>query len=300
VGAGYRGGTRSGLGKVDKAHTQYERVKIHCCAVERADGATGAAVQRRRASRRLPPRAEEEGLPPDPRPEQAALVHAPVLRERMAAAPPLSDGGGLIAGWLDQLSAELEARPELDRPPIGTPHERDAAAGFASMSALSLFARIPPERKQSLVSWVREECPRSPLAKAMGSMVALAAADATGHWFEFMPVCDFVGENDGGSRFVVSELELVPGRQDRERPMPNSADRAGIPACFEGRVFNKFALQMGQWTDDCSMALALADSLIVRRSYDGSDVRARFWSWWNKVRAAFLLAALTPPGGGTL
>eukprot|EP01049_Picozoa_sp_SAG25_P018497 SAG25_NODE_5347_length_670_cov_0.642732_1_plen_98_part_01 len=80
--------TSSGLGKVDKAHTQYERVKIHCCAVERADGATGAAVQRRRASRQLPPRAEEEGLPPDPRPEQAALVHAPVLRERMAAAPP--------------------------------------------------------------------------------------------------------------------------------------------------------------------------------------------------------------------
>ena len=44
------------------------------------------------------------------------------------------------------------------------------------------------------------ECPRGPLCKAMGSLVALAAADATGHWFEFMPACDRPGANAGGRR----------------------------------------------------------------------------------------------------
>merc|ERR1719245_1228578 len=44
---------------------------------------------------------------------------------------------------------------------------------------------------------------------------------------------------------------------------------------------NSFGLKRGQWTDDASMGLCLADSLILRRGYDGSDVRERFWSWWN-------------------
>merc|ERR1712129_423962 len=44
--------------------------------------------------------------------------------------------------------------------------------------------------------------------------------------------------------------------------------------------FNKFSLQRGQWTDDCSMGLCMADSLILRGTYDGSDMRVRFWNWW--------------------
>ena len=62
--------------------------------------------------------------------------------------------------------------------------------------------------------------------------------------------------------------------------MPQTPE--GKPACFSGEVLNKFSLQMGQWTDDTSMALAIADSLIVHRGYDGSDIRARFWNWWNR------------------
>jgi hypothetical protein len=45
---------------------------------------------------------------------------------------------------------------------------------------------------------------------------------------------------------------------------------------------NRFSLQMGQWTDDCSMSLCMADSLLVKQQYDGSDIRIRFWNWWNK------------------
>eukprot|EP00443_Scrippsiella_acuminata_P038749 CAMPEP_0115244612 /NCGR_PEP_ID=MMETSP0270-20121206/40074_1 /TAXON_ID=71861 /ORGANISM="Scrippsiella trochoidea, Strain CCMP3099" /LENGTH=346 /DNA_ID=CAMNT_0002659747 /DNA_START=60 /DNA_END=1098 /DNA_ORIENTATION=- len=47
-------------------------------------------------------------------------------------------------------------------------------------------------------------------------------------------------------------------------------------------VYNKFALKPGQWTDDTSMGLCLADSLLVCGGYDGSDIRLRFWNWWNR------------------
>mmetsp|Transcript_123050 Transcript_123050/g.298774 ORF Transcript_123050/g.298774 Transcript_123050/m.298774 type:complete len:344 (+) Transcript_123050:620-1651(+) len=44
--------------------------------------------------------------------------------------------------------------------------------------------------------------------------------------------------------------------------------------------FNKFRLKRGQWTDDCSMALAMADSLLAQRGYHGGDMRARWHMWW--------------------
>eukprot|EP01063_Lacrimia_lanifica_P008513 TRINITY_DN1557_c0_g2_i1.p2 TRINITY_DN1557_c0_g2~~TRINITY_DN1557_c0_g2_i1.p2 ORF type:complete len:390 (+),score=109.08 TRINITY_DN1557_c0_g2_i1:65-1234(+) len=47
-----------------------------------------------------------------------------------------------------------------------------------------------------------------------------------------------------------------------------------------GRELNKFELERGQWTDDCSMALCLADSLLCREGYHGGDARVRWHSWW--------------------
>ena len=47
----------------------------------------------------------------------------------------------------------------------------------------------------------------------------------------------------------MSRLEHVVASPSHERP---------IPSCFHGQVYNKFSLQMGQWTDDTSMALAMA------------------------------------------
>ena len=132
----------------------------------------------------------------------------------------------------------------------------------------------------------------------MGSMVALAAADATGHWFEFMDACDKPGASAVSTHatpppqldfqrppplptttarfpsryislrllavsqtkalFEVSRLEFIPGQfvpGDKDRPHPNAP--GGNPPCFSGQTFNKFFLQMGQWTDDCSMGLAM-------------------------------------------
>jgi len=155
------------------------------------------------------------------------------------------------------------------------PPRSDAAmTTFASLSGASLLSQISPVDKKALVSRLVTECPRSSVAKAVGSLVALAAADATGHWFEFMDACNKPGENIyGGSEFDVSKLQFVP---------PTADPRMNPPACFSGTFLNRFSLQMGQWTDDCSMSLCMADSLLVKQRYDGSDIRTRFWNWWNK------------------
>jgi ADP-ribosylglycohydrolase len=42
-----------------------------------------------------------------------------------------------------------------------------------------------------------------------------------------------------------------------------------------------FALEPGEWTDDTSMALCLAESLIERRSFDSVDQLGRYVRWWK-------------------
>lgn len=83
-------------------------------------------------------------------------------------------------------------------------------------------------------------------------MVGMPIADAVGAPLEFTPV------NMAGAlhRF----------------------DRATMT--YEGPS-NRFRLLPGQWTDDASMGFCIADSLIVRREYDGSDMRVRFHNWWT-------------------
>ena len=197
--------------------------------------------------------------------------------------PPEFDTGGLVRQWTSLLD------PALIHLTVGN-------GDGASLSRVSLFSRIAVQDKTKLVSLVVRHCPRSRLAKAMGSMCALAAADATGHWFEFMNACDKPGVNHGGSVFDVSKLQYTAASEkvrtgDKSHYLfanrfmnttPLQTKRPPQPDCFSGMVYNKFNLQMGQWTDDCSMALAMADSLIVKQGYDGSDVRVRFWNWWNK------------------
>ena len=43
-----------------------------------------------------------------------------------------------------------------------------------------------------------------------------------------------------------------------------------------------FRLQPGQWTDDTSMALCLAESLIERKGFDPVDQLERYVRWWRK------------------
>lgn len=98
-------------------------------------------------------------------------------------------------------------------------------------------------------------------------MVGMAIADGLGHNFEFMPVRDTVKRDSSAPYF--------------EYPSD----------CPGGRVhnaFNRFNLRPGQWTDDCSMALCIADSLLLKGDYDGSNIRIWFWNWWfNGLDNAF-------------
>jgi ADP-ribosyl-[dinitrogen reductase] hydrolase len=42
-----------------------------------------------------------------------------------------------------------------------------------------------------------------------------------------------------------------------------------------------FGLQAGQWTDDTSMALCLATSLIEKKGFDPTDQMNRYWDWYK-------------------
>jgi ADP-ribosyl-[dinitrogen reductase] hydrolase len=79
----------------------------------------------------------------------------------------------------------------------------------------------------------------------------MAVADSVGAPLEFIPV------GKRGSKFDPKTLKVTG-------------------------EFNKFSLKPGQWTDDTSMGLCLADSLLACGTYDGSDIRVRFWNWWNR------------------
>ena len=43
-----------------------------------------------------------------------------------------------------------------------------------------------------------------------------------------------------------------------------------------------FGLKLGQWTDDTSMALCLAESLIEKRGFDPKDQMDRYCRWWKE------------------
>merc|ERR1719487_1505124 len=79
----------------------------------------------------------------------------------------------------------------------------------------------------------------------------MAVGDFIGHWFEFIDI------GTPGCKFIAETLEI------------------------DG-AYNKFKLEPGQWTDDTSMALCMADSLLVCGDYNGTDIRSLFWNWWNR------------------
>jgi ADP-ribosyl-[dinitrogen reductase] hydrolase len=77
-----------------------------------------------------------------------------------------------------------------------------------------------------------------------GALVGLAAGDAVGTTVEFQPRGTFAPVTD-----------MVGG--------------------------GPFGLQPGQWTDDTSMALCLAESLIARGGFDAHDQMTRYLNWWR-------------------
>lgn len=81
------------------------------------------------------------------------------------------------------------------------------------------------------------------LERARGCLVGLAIGDAVGTTLEF---CE---------RDTYTHITDMPG---------------GGP----------FDLEPGKWTDDTSMALCLADSLLEKNGFDPEDINRRFCRWW--------------------
>lgn len=42
----------------------------------------------------------------------------------------------------------------------------------------------------------------------------------------------------------------------------------------------KFGINAGQWTDDASMGLCIADSLLMKKRFDPADQKLRYLAWW--------------------
>jgi len=120
-----------------------------------------------------------------------------------------------------------------------------------ALQRLTPFLNVPHDASARLK--LVEALAREPaLDRAMGALVGLAMGDSCGAPLEFLDVAE---SGCGCSAFSASDLSYV-------------------------NPFNRFQLKPGQWTDDSAMALCLADSLLARGGFDGSDVRVRFWSWW--------------------
>lgn len=81
-------------------------------------------------------------------------------------------------------------------------------------------------------------------SRARGCLLGLACVDAVGTTVEFQPRGSFEPVND-----------MVGG--------------------------GPFGLAAGQWTDDTSMALCLADSLLAQRAFDARDQMGRYLTWWR-------------------
>lgn len=82
------------------------------------------------------------------------------------------------------------------------------------------------------------------LERYRGALMGMAAADAVGTTVEFMPPGSFTPLND-----------MVGG--------------------------GPFNLQLGQWTDDTSMALCLAASLVEKQGFDPVDQLQRYVQWYR-------------------
>eukprot|EP00808_Paulinella_micropora_P016219 g46221.t1 len=90
--------------------------------------------------------------------------------------------------------------------------------------------------------------------RAIGALLGLAVGDALG-----------------------APLELSQLNYKR-----NKLDEMGQQDVWEkSQIYNRtFKVKSGQWTDDTSMALCLADSLLAKQGFDPADQRFRYHNWY--------------------
>eukprot|EP00755_Sulcionema_specki_P012548 Sspe_Gene.51703::Locus_28680_Transcript_1_1_Confidence_1.000_Length_1638::g.51703::m.51703 len=175
-----------------------------------------------------------------------------------------------VVGALTDLYNNLSRKPAQ---PIFHPLGFFQDTGLAYESIFSNAMGVPPDppvtKEKSDYYWdvlVKAAESSRGMGAAIATMLGLAIGDAIGHPLEFVPVDPSLPDASGNYPPTRPHLcpELGPGNKLEYK-----------------EAFNKFDLLPGQWTDDCSMALCLADSLLVNRGYHGGDARVRWHMWWS-------------------
>jgi ADP-ribosyl-[dinitrogen reductase] hydrolase len=86
--------------------------------------------------------------------------------------------------------------------------------------------------------------------------------------------------NDVSNRFRGCLLGLAVG--DAIGTTVEFKARGSFPKVVDMVGDGPFHLQPGQWTDDTSMALCLATSLIAKKGFDPKDQMERYWLWYKE------------------
>jgi len=125
------------------------------------------------------------------------------------------------------------------------------------LSSYSIFSKEDPDR--DFVKQKFEDSLNSPFIdvendRAMGCFLGMVIGDALGAPFEFSGV-DYTAK------------EMTQGFSEKE--------------IWKKQGYNRFRLKPGQWTDDASMGLCIADSLICNKGLNHLDLRLRFQLWWT-------------------
>jgi len=121
-----------------------------------------------------------------------------------------------------------------------------------ALSGHSILRAEDPDLK-TVQTWLRDGFPDPAVSRAVGCLLGCAIGDSLGAPLEFSPV-----------RYGTTELK--------------GFDQ---PEIWNNPGLNKFDLKPGQWTDDASMALCLAESLLANGKLEPLDLRLRFLNWWS-------------------
>ena len=101
--------------------------------------------------------------------------------------------------------------------------------------------------------------------RAIGCLIGLCVGDALGVTQEIFPLTS-----------LPETLIMVLKQREQLKLNPQSDMMGGGPWVHSGTI-----LEQGEFTDDSSMALCLADSLLFMGQLDPSDLMERFTRWWK-------------------
>ncbi len=138
--------------------------------------------------------------------------------------------------------------------PHGLKERREVREG---MSRNCIVALDDPE-KERVRAAIRGNHLSLTEQRGLGAFFGMVCGDAVGAPLEFSSV------RYGVEELTMEAVKVLPAR------------------LWTAEHYNTFRLKPGQWTDDASMGLCVADSLLVRGGqFDPQDLRLRFLNWWS-------------------